>query len=129
MAMDFELPDELRLLKENVRRFVDRELIPLERELVNDPKGQKELPKRLRSKVDALGLWGFDVPEELGGLGLGMLAKIIVWSEVSRSTSLPSRGMSLFGPPVSPILFQLEGEAREKYLMPVIRGEKRSCFA
>jgi hypothetical protein len=34
--MDFELPEELRLLKENVRRFVDKELIPLEREVVND---------------------------------------------------------------------------------------------
>ncbi len=42
--MDFELPEELRLLKENIRRFVDRELIPLEREVVNDIKLQKELP-------------------------------------------------------------------------------------
>ncbi len=37
--------------------------------------------------------------------------------------------LSIFGPPVSPILYTLEGEAREKYLLPVIRGEKRSCFA
>ena len=49
-GMDFELPQELRLLKENVRRFVDRELIPLEREVVNDVKMQKELPNRLRGK-------------------------------------------------------------------------------
>ena len=31
--MNFELPEELRLLKDNVRRFVDRELIPIEREV------------------------------------------------------------------------------------------------
>ena len=55
--MDFELPEELRLLKENVRRFVDRELIPLEREVVNDVAMQKQLPKRLRGKAEALGLW------------------------------------------------------------------------
>jgi hypothetical protein len=128
-AMDFELPQELRLLKENVRRFVDRELIPLEREVVNDVKAQKELPNRLRGKAQALGLWLYDVPEEFGGLGLGMLAKVIVWSEIGRTTALPSRGVSVFGPPVSPILYQLEGAAREKYLMPVIRGEKRACFA
>jgi acyl-CoA dehydrogenase len=127
--MDFELPEELRLLKENVRRFVDRELIPLEREVVNDIKLQKQLPKRLRSKVDELGLWLFDVPEEFGGLGLGMMAKVVVWSEVSRTTALPARSLHIFGPPVSPILYTLEGEAREKYLLPVIRGEKRSCFA
>ena len=127
--MDFELPEELRLLKENVRRFVDRELIPLEREVVNDVAMQKQLPKRLRGKAEALGLWLFDVPEEFGGLGLGMMAKVIVWTEVGRTTALPSRNVNVFGPPVSPILYRLEGAAREKYLMPVIRGEKRSCFA
>jgi acyl-CoA dehydrogenase len=57
------------------------------------------------------------------------MAKVIVWSEVSRTTALPARGMSIFGPPVSPILYKLEGQAREKYLMPLIRGEKRACFA
>jgi acyl-CoA dehydrogenase len=127
--MDFELPEELRLLKDNVRRFVDKELIPLERETVNNVKLQKELPKRLRDKTEGLGLYLYDVPEEFGGLGLGMMAKIIVWSEVSRTTALPSRALELFGPAVSPILYTLEGEAREKYLLPVIRGEKVSCFA
>jgi acyl-CoA dehydrogenase len=127
--MDFELPEELRLLKENIRRFVDRELIPLEREVVNDIKLQKDLPQRLRDKVEALGLWLFDVPEEFGGLGLGMMAKVVVWSEVSRTTALPARNLNIFGPAVSPILYTLQGEAREQYLLPVIRGDKRSCFA
>src|ERR1044072_2245192 len=88
--MDFELPEELRLLKDNLRKFVDRELIPLERAVVNDVGKQKELQKKLRPKVEELGLWQYDVPEELGGLGLGMLAKVIVWSEVSRTTALPA---------------------------------------
>ncbi len=127
--MDFELPEELRLLKDNLRKFVDKELIPLEREVVNDIKLQKQLPKKLRPKVDELGLWQYDVPEELGGLGLGMMAKIIVWSEISRTTSLPSRSLNIFGFPVSPILYTLEGRAREEYLLPIISGEKTSCFA
>src|SRR5436190_887108 len=95
-GMDFELPEELRLLKDNLRKFVDRELIPLEREVVNDIKLQKELPKKLRPKAEALGLWQYDVPEELGGLGLGMMAKVIVWSEISRTTALPSRSVNIF---------------------------------
>jgi acyl-CoA dehydrogenase len=127
--MDFELPEELRLLKENIRRFVDRELIPLERQVVHDIQLQKDLPARLRDKVEVLGLWLYDVPEEFGGLGLGMMAKIVVWSEVSRTTALPARNLNIFGPAVSPILYTLQGEAREQYLLPVIRGEKRSCFA
>jgi acyl-CoA dehydrogenase len=127
--MDFELPEELRLLKDNLRKFVDKELIPLEREVVNDIKLQKELPTKLRPKVDELGLWQYDVPEELGGLGLGMMAKVIVWTEISRTTALPSRSLSIFGFPVSPILYTLEGRARDEYLLPVISGEKTSCFA
>jgi acyl-CoA dehydrogenase len=127
--MDFELPEELQLLKDNLRKFVDKELIPLEREVVNDVKLQKELPKKLRPKVDELGIWGYDVPEELGGLGLGMLAKVIIWEEISRTTALPSRALAIFGFPVSPILYALEGRAREEYLLPVINGTKTSCFA
>ena len=127
--MDFELPEELRLLKDNLRKFVDKELIPLERETVNNLQLQKDLQKQLRPKVDELGLWHYDVPEEFGGLGLGMMAKVIVWSEISRTTALPARYLSIFGFPVSPILYTLEGPARDEYLMPVIRGEKTSCFA
>jgi acyl-CoA dehydrogenase len=127
--MDFELPEELRLLKDNLRKFVDRELIPLERAVINDIKLQKELPNKLRPKAEALGLWQYDVPEEFGGLGLGMMAKVIVWSEISRTTSLPSRSVSIFGFPVSPILYTLEGRAKEEYLLPVINGAKTSCFA
>ena len=127
--MDFELPEELRLLKDNIRRFVDKELIPQERAVVNDIKAQKALSDGLRPKVDELGLWLYDVPEEFGGQGLGMMAKIIVWSELSRSTALPARYVSIFGPPVSPILYTLEGRARDEYLYPVIRSEKKSCFA
>ncbi len=69
------------------------------------------------------------MPEEFGGLGLGMMAKVVVWNEVSRTTALPARNLNIFGPPVSPILYSLGGDARENYLLPVIRGEKVSCFA
>src|SRR5258705_1150503 len=127
--MDFELPDELKHLKDNLRKFVDRELIPLEREVVNDVRLQKELPKKLRPKVDELGLWNYDVPEEFGGLGLGMMAKVIGWSEVSRTTALPSRALSIFGFPVNPILYTLMGPARDQYLIPVIRAVKTRCVA
>jgi len=123
--MDFELSEELRMLKENVRRFVDRELIPLE----GKGKDPDEIKKNCQEKAKDLGLWLFDVPEEYGGLGLGMMARVIVWEEISRTTAVPSRGGNIFGPDVSPLLYLLEGEAKEKYFLPVLRGEKRACFA
>ena len=51
------------------------------------------------------------------------------WSELGRTIALPTRNASIFGPNVSPILYYLDAEQRERYLLPVIRGEKKACFA
>ncbi|MDA1324324.1 MAG: acyl-CoA/acyl-ACP dehydrogenase [Proteobacteria bacterium] len=126
--MDFDLPEELQMLKDNLRRFVDTELIPIERE-TND--GSDFLPgvqENLEDKARALGLWLFDVPEEFGGMGLGHLSKAVMFEEMARTIALPSRGASIFGPRVSPILYSLNDEQKERFLYPVIRGEKTSCF-
>jgi acyl-CoA dehydrogenase len=127
--MDFELPEELQVLKQNLRNFVDKEMIPIERGTLEGGRLKPDIEKRLKEKAKPLGLWLFDVPEELGGQGFGMMARVVVWEEVSRSIALPSRAAALFSPDVSPILLTLTGELKEKYLMPVLRGEKKSCFA
>ena len=127
--MDFNLPEELQMLKQNLRRFVDSELIPIERDTMDGNEMKPGMQEMLEEKAKALGLWMFDVPEEFGGLGLGALAKAVMWEELSRTIALPSRGASLFGPRVSPILYYLNDEQKERYLFPSIRGEKTSCFA
>jgi acyl-CoA dehydrogenase len=126
--MDFQLPEELSILKDNVRRFVDAELIPIERDVCDGHRIKPEMRTMLEEKAQALGLWLFDVPIEHGGQGLGLLAKTVVWTELARTIALPTRGASIFGPLVSPILFHLNDEQKERYLYPVIRGEKISCF-
>ena len=126
--MDFQLPEELRILKDNVRKFVDRELIPIERDVCDGHRIKPDMRVMLEDKAQDLGLWLFDVPTEYGGQGLGLLAKAVVWAELGRTIALPSRAASIFGPPVSPILFHLNDAQKEAYLYPVIRGEKTSCF-
>ncbi|OGQ50728.1 MAG: hypothetical protein A3I10_07790 [Deltaproteobacteria bacterium RIFCSPLOWO2_02_FULL_57_26] len=129
--MDFNLPTELRMLKRTVREFVDRELIPLEREY--RPEGEEGMPEKylrpLQEKAKALGFWLLDVPQEYGGAGLGLLARCVIAEEVSRSVALPFRSIELFGPEVRPVLFHCDAEQKERFLYPVIRGEKRVCFA
>ena len=44
-------------------------------------------------------------------------------------SELPSRGVDVFGPNVSPILYHLNEEQKKKYLLPTIRGERMECFA
>ena len=129
LAMDHQLPEELRLLQETVRRFVDRELIPIERESMEGSKLRPDIHADLVEKAKAVGLWLYDVPEEYGGQGLGLLARTVVWAELARTVALPSRNANIFGPIVSPILYYLNDEQKERYLHPVLRGELRHCFA
>lgn len=127
--MDYQLPEELRMLQETVRRFVDRELIPIENNSLDGYKLKAEVQADLEEKAKAIGLWLFDVPEEYGGQGLGLLARAVVWAELARTVALPSRNINIFGPSVSPILYYLNDEQKDRYLYPVIRGELKHCFA
>jgi acyl-CoA dehydrogenase len=128
--MDFNLPEELQLLKETVRRFVDRELIPLERECRPEGEGMPaHILKPLQEKTKALGLWLLDVPPEYGGAGLNLLSRCVIAEELARTVALPFRSNEIFGPDVRPVLFHCNDEQKERFLYPVIRGEKRVCFA
>ena len=127
--MDYQLPEELRLLKETVRRFVDRELIPIERDTMDGAKLKPEIQATLEDKAKEVGLWLYDVPEQYGGQGLGLLARSVVWAELARSIALPARNVNIFGPIVSPILYYLNEEQKERYLYPVLEGKLRHCFA
>ena len=129
--MDFNLPEELQILRDTVRRFVDKELIPLEREYRHDTEGAmpERLLKPLQEKAKSMGLWMLDVPAEYGGAGLGLLPRCIIHEEIARAASLPFRGLELFGPEVRPVLFHCNEEQKERFLKPVLRGEVRFCFA
>ena len=126
--MDFNLPEELQMLKDTVRKFVDKELIPIEMHTIENMELKPDIRERLEKKTKEMGLWMFDVPEEYGGCGLGSLAQVLVWEELSRTVALPSRGQGIFGPEVRPILYALNPEQKKRFMDPVLRGEKKLCF-
>jgi acyl-CoA dehydrogenase len=127
--MDTELPEELRLLQSTVRRFVDTELIPLEGKSLDGADLKPEISAHLIARCKELGLWQIDLPEELGGQGLGLLGRSLVWAELGRTVALPTRGVRILGPEVRPVLYATEGDMRDRYLFPVVRGDKQCCFA
>jgi acyl-CoA dehydrogenase len=126
--MEFELPEELEMLRGTLRRFVDNELIPIERETLDGAKLKPEIEAWLKERAEALGLWRFDVPTEFGGLGLGLLAKSVVWAEVNRTIALPTRMPEIFGG-ASPILYRLTEAQQARYLHPVLEGKRKTAFA
>jgi (R)-benzylsuccinyl-CoA dehydrogenase len=134
--MDFELPEELRMLRDTVARFVREELLPLEatvirreaeRGLTDNPLIPPEAEERLTAKAKEIGLYGIDVPEEYGGQNMGMLAKAVVIEELKTSI------VPFVLPPDSPNLWMLrqtcKGDQIQKYLIPYANGDKKSAIA
>jgi len=127
--MDFELPDELKLVRDTARRFVDQELIPLERtlpDLMDIPPGVRA---HLEAKVKEIGFWAAAVPSEFGGGGLGALGSLVLREQTARCLVGDARDDRGFGGTPWPILYNCNPEQRERFLDPVIRGERRQFFA
>ena len=111
--MNFELPEEIRMLKDTVRKFVDRELIPIEMEAMDGPDMKPEVRAALEAKTREMGLWLLDAPEEYGGQALGLLAHAVIWEEISRTIALPPRGPLIFGPDAR-LLLALNPEQKKR---------------
>ncbi len=127
--MDFRLSDEQRMVQESVRSFVQRELMPLEGEVLKSEREggdgiTREQIRKLQQKAKDLGFWGINTPEEYGGANLGPVMSALVWMELAR-TFVPF----MFGGSADNILYYSNEEQKKKYLIPTIEGEKRSCFA
>jgi acyl-CoA dehydrogenase len=129
MAIDFEIPADAKAVRERVRRWVHEECIPAEKELLNRP--YKEVLGELRKKARAQGLWCPFVPKEHGGMGLGPLANALVQMELGESY-LGALSLNTQGPDDATIMTLLEHGTdyqKEKFLKPLLNGEKRICYS
>ncbi|MGI8992730.1 MAG: acyl-CoA dehydrogenase family protein [Nocardioidaceae bacterium] len=127
--MDLTLTEEEQAIRAWVRTFVEREIIPLEPELLRRERaGEPGLPtdelRALQHKARESGFWGVLTPEEYGGMGLGAVMAALVECELGRSF-VPFK----FGGYADNILYDANEEQRAKYLVPTIEGERLSCFA
>ncbi|WP_201715012.1 acyl-CoA dehydrogenase family protein [Rossellomorea arthrocnemi] len=127
--MNLRLSDEQRMIQKTIRRFVEKELIPLENEVLrNEREGKPSLPpekrKELQMKARDAGFWGINTPEEYGGADLGQMMMAIVYMEISK-TFVPFS----FGGYADNILYYANEEQKKNYLIPTINGDKKSCFA
>lgn len=127
--MDFALPEELRMLRDGARRFVQEELMPLESAYANEADIPNDVRARLQAKAKKLGFWIFDLPEEYGGGGVGAVGMCVVMEELAKCNVPAFRAPTVFSPFLGPVLFRCSPEQKEKYLFPVIGGDKRTCFA
>jgi acyl-CoA dehydrogenase len=127
--VDFSLSDEERQIRDTVRGFITKEVMPLEDEVLrNERAGRPGLDpdalKELRLKARRAGFWGINTPEEYGGLNAGAVMSAILTIETGR-TFVPFT----FGGSADNILYAGTEEQKRRYLIPTIEGDRRSCFA
>jgi alkylation response protein AidB-like acyl-CoA dehydrogenase len=135
-ASDF-LPPDIVEFRDLARKIVREELMPLEVQYLTSPKQAyglfaidnlreafgKEVADRLIKISRDTGFWYLTVPEEHGGLGLSILAKVAIMQEFNYcAVPFPFAN-------VANILYECRPDQVEKYLRPVIEGEKTTCFA
>ncbi len=124
--MNFEIPENLRMMVDTVRRFVRQDLEPISRQVEEEDR----IPDSVVQKMRELGLFGLSIPEEYDGLGLGCLGECLVYEELGKvnacfrtrlgtNNGIGSQGIVLDGTP----------EQKKKYLPKFASGEWVACFA
>jgi acyl-CoA dehydrogenase len=129
--MDFELPEELKMIQSLTRDFVDDRLKPLERDILGRAADLRDARMYLPAETEAglvkmvrdMGLWGIGVPEELGGAGLSTLGICLVEEELAQ-TVVPFN----FGD-VTPLLFDCNAGQQARFLLPALNRQKQPYLA
>ncbi|WP_429472230.1 acyl-CoA dehydrogenase family protein [Neobacillus sp. B4I6] len=123
--MNFELTDEQQSVKEMVRKFVDKEIIPNIQEW--DRQGYFE-PAILKKLAD-LQVMGVCIPEEYGGAGMDYNALAIVCEELERGDTAYRTAVSVHtGLNCMTIMQWGTEEQKQKYLVPQAQGRKIGAF-
>jgi len=124
--MDYELTEDQKMLKTMVHDFAVKELEPVAAEIDEEAR----FPAENIKKAAALGLFGIGFPEKYGGSGGGAMEKVIVNEELCRvcvSTNVAiNASMGLAG---YPIYKYGSEEQRQRFVVPIAKGEKMACFA
>jgi acyl-CoA dehydrogenase len=124
--MQFSFTEEQQLIVKTTREFVQQELVPHERELEETGHLRAELLRELKAKAIEAGLYAANMPVEVGGAGLDPVTWVLYEKELGR-TSYALHYSCVARP--SNILLACEGEQRERYLLPTVRGERVECLA
>src|SRR5256714_1812771 len=129
MSIDFEIPTEAKSIREKVRKWVQEECIPAEKEL--DSRPLEDVLGKLRKKARAQGLWCPFIPKEYGGMGVGPPAHAPGRKELGGKSPGP-RSMKTKGAADASMLTILAHGTeyqKEKFLKPLLNGDKRICFS
>ena len=124
--LDFSPDETTRLLLDTVHGFVRTELFPLEEEVERDGALAPERAADIFAKSRALGLYAMNMPRALGGGGLSAVQVCLVEEQFGHTKDILIR--RAFGNAYE-VLLQCRDAQRERWLAPVVRGERVCSIA
>jgi acyl-CoA dehydrogenase len=132
-VIDFTVPPELEELLGRVRAYIDEEARPAEREIADpeDILASWDVVERLRDGARERGIFAPHLPEEWGGLGVGVLGMALISQELG-TAPLAALGMNAMAPDegnMHTLLLAGSDVQNERFLRPLAEGRVRSCFA
>ncbi len=123
--MNFGLTEEQQMIVDTVRSFVENEIYPHEDTVERSGTVPTEIAQQIKQKTLDLGFYACNFPQEVGGAGLSHLEFALVERELGRGCMALNH---FFGRPQN-ILMACEGDQKERYLLPAVRGEKMDALA
>ena len=119
--------EEHEMLRKLARSFAEKELTT---EVLDQVEETGVFPQEILDKMAKCGFFGIKIPQELGGAGSDCRGYVAVMSEITRVSGVASLYISspnsLAG---GPLLLSGTEQQKEKYLKPIVTGEKVLCFA
>lgn len=126
MHVDFRLDDDIVLLKETIRQFIEEQIDPFSMQIEDED----HIPDSIINLSKEIGLFGLSIPERYGGLGIGMIGKCALYEEIGKThngyTTLigAHTGIGTVG------IVEMGNEMqKEKYLPEMASGNKIGAFA
>ena len=124
--MDFTIPEDLKAIQFGVREFVTKRVEPLAQQIEEED----HIPSQLVEEAAIMGLFGLSIPEEYGGLGLGVLGRALVYEELGKtSNAFGSLIGAHTGIGSTGIVEMGSEELKRKYLPDMAAGRKIAAFA
>ncbi|MCW3022054.1 MAG: hypothetical protein JWR30_1376 [Conexibacter sp.] len=132
-VIDFTVPPELQELLGRVKAYISEDVLPVEGDIADpeDVLRSWEVVERLRDRARQRGIFTPHLPEEYGGLGVGVLGMALISQEVG-AAPLAALGMNCMAPDegnMHTLLLAGSEEQKERWLRPLAEGAIRSCFA
>ena len=124
--LDFDLGNDIEVLKDSIQEFCKREIAPL----AEDIDKKNDFPSHLWKKMGELGLLGITAEEKYGGSGLGYTEHVIAMQEISKASA--SVGLSYGAHSnlcVNQITLNGTEKQKQKYLPKLISGDHVGALA